>query len=118
MDFLKCILTAVGKAAAAAGDIPGCVPSSPHLPTLSGTPGPVRPVQHRGLMKHLMCITAGRGERAALSVPAQHFPSPAVHFPSNATPLSATKSKRSSESWGCCGRGEGGGGCEGDAPSS
>lgn len=79
-------------------------------PGHSGTPGPARPMQHRGLMKHLMCITAGRGERAALSVPAQHFPSPAVHFPSDIAPPSATKTKRNSESWGCSMGGEGEGG--------
>lgn len=82
----------------------------PPPPGHSGTPGPARPMQHRGLMKHLMCITAGRGERAALSVPAQHFPSPAVHFPSDIAPPSATKTKRNSESWGCSMGGKGRGG--------
>lgn len=75
MDFLKCILTAVGKrVAAAAGDIPGCAP-----PPFAGPPPPAQRALAapgargllgeagaawglRGLMKHLMCIAAGQGE--------------------------------------------------------
>lgn len=106
MDFLKCILTAVRKrAAAAAGDIPGSPPSLPRRdprprhgtarPGSAGGSGAVGGGSgwagaawgRRGLMKHLMCITAGRGEtRTPPPQRARRFSSPAEDFPTHTHP--------------------------------
>lgn len=115
MDFLKCILTAVGKAAAAAGDIPGCAPPPPR-PQRDPQPS----AAHAALgadetsdVHYSRARGAGGPVRASTALPITCCTFSFRHRPPPQLPRPKGAARAGDAAWG----GRGGGDREGDAPS-